>query len=98
MISRYMTTAVDHGILTATTKASLKLGLICAIVGWLFKTNRLPHDTSQVLSKVAFNLCIPAALFINVAKILTQQKDLVLLWIPVAAVIQVWCPGLGWEV
>lgn len=88
-INSYITTSIEHGILGATTRASLKLGIICAIVGWLFKMKRLPSDTSNVLSKVAFNLCIPAALFINVAQILTAQKDMVLFWIPVAAIFQV---------
>lgn len=88
-ISSYFTTAIDHGILGATMRSSLRLALIFAVVGWLLNMDRLPESTGQVLSKVAFNLCIPAMLFTKVARVLTAQNDMMLLWIPVAAAIQV---------
>lgn len=88
-VSSYFTTAIEHGILGATMRGSLRLGLIFMIVGWLLNRERLPESTGQVLSKVAFNLCIPAMLFTRVAQVLVAQNDLMLLWIPVSAIIQV---------
>ena len=44
--------AIDPAVLAATTNASFKLFLICAVVGWLLKTGRIPNSTATVMSKV----------------------------------------------
>ena len=44
--------AIDLGVLGATINASAKLFLICAAVGWLLRSGRIPNSTSTVLSKV----------------------------------------------
>ena len=43
---------IDPVVLAATTNASFKLFLICAVVGWLLKTGRIPNSTATVMSKV----------------------------------------------
>ncbi|EFN50869.1 hypothetical protein CHLNCDRAFT_59420 [Chlorella variabilis] len=55
--------AIDLGVLGATINASAKLFLICAAVGWLLRSGRIPNSTSTVLSKVSFEILIPAMLF-----------------------------------
>lgn len=44
--------AIDPVVLAATTNASFKLFLICAVVGWLLKSGRIPNSTATVMSKV----------------------------------------------
>lgn len=44
--------AIDPAVLGATVNASGKLFLICAAVGWLLRTGRIPNSTATVLSKV----------------------------------------------
>ncbi|GMH35255.1 hypothetical protein BSKO_03123 [Bryopsis sp. KO-2023] len=86
---------ISRGILMASVKASIKLGLICLAVGWLLKKQLLPEDTAPVLSKVAFNLCIPCMLFTKIAETLAVTQNVMLLWIPLAAGIQV---GAGYAI
>ncbi len=49
--------AIDPTVLAATTNASFKLFLICAVVGWLLKTGRIPNSTATVMSKVRRQGC-----------------------------------------
>lgn len=85
--------AIDLGVLGATINASAKLFLICAAVGWLLRSGRIPNSTSTVLSKVSFEILIPAMLFTKVASTLAAQPDsTLLLGIAAAAVIQI-CIG-----
>lgn len=47
-----MAAAIDPGVLAATISASGKLLLICAAVGWLLRTGRIPNSTATVMSQV----------------------------------------------
>ncbi|GMH43819.1 hypothetical protein BSKO_11753 [Bryopsis sp. KO-2023] len=80
---------ISRGILAASLKASIKLGLICLVLGWLYKRKMLPEETAPVLSKVAFNLCIPCMLFTRIAETLAVTQNVALLWIPLASGIQI---------
>lgn len=46
------TSSIDPAVLSATVNASGKLFLICAAVGWLLRTGRIPNSTATVLSQV----------------------------------------------
>ena len=43
--------ALDPAVFSATVGACFKLSLICAVVGWLLKTRRIPNSTATVLSQ-----------------------------------------------
>ena len=43
---------IDPQVLAATLNASTKLFIICAAVGWLLRSGRLPNSTATVLSQV----------------------------------------------
>ena len=45
-------TAVQDGVLTATVGATLKLFLVCGLIGWLIHSGRISDETAPVLSKV----------------------------------------------
>ncbi|CAD7701047.1 unnamed protein product [Ostreobium quekettii] len=74
------------GVLAATVSASCKLLAICAVVGYLMDTKRLPDSTPEVLSKLAFELLIPSLLFTKVVAALALKPEASLLFIPVSAV------------
>jgi hypothetical protein len=38
-------------VLGATVGASAKLAMVCALVGWLLRTEQLPNNTAAVMSK-----------------------------------------------
>ncbi|PRW21016.1 auxin efflux carrier family [Chlorella sorokiniana] len=85
--------AIDPVVLAATTNASFKLFLICAVVGWLLKTGRIPNSTATVMSKISFELLIPAMLFSKVAATLAAMPDpTLLLGIAAMALLQI---GIG---
>ena len=44
--------ALEGEVLAATSGASFKLIFICAVVGWMLKTVRLPKATASVLTQV----------------------------------------------
>lgn len=51
--TRLVAANIDPVVLGSTASASFKLFLICAAVGWLLKTRRIPNDTASVLSQVS---------------------------------------------
>lgn len=55
--------AIDPGVLGATIAASGKLLLICAAVGWLLRSGRIPNSTATVMSQVGVGgvECLEAA-------------------------------------
>lgn len=82
--------AFDPVIFGATATASYKLFLICAIVGWMIQTYRLPTETATVLSQVSFHLLIPCMLFTKVTATLAAASDSTLvIGMAVAAVMQI---------
>ena len=45
--------ALTGDVIAATSSASFKLIFVCSAVGWLLRTNRLPRETKDILSKVS---------------------------------------------
>ncbi|KAL4855619.1 hypothetical protein ACK3TF_003943 [Chlorella vulgaris] len=85
--------SIDVGVLSATLNASAKLAIICAAVGWLLRSGRIPNSTATVLSKVSYEIMIPAMLFSKVAQTLAAQPDAsLLLGIAAIALLQI-CIG-----
>ena len=77
-------------LLALSCKATFKLGCIGAFAVWLMQRGRLPADTPSVLSKVAFNICIPCMLLTKTAETLARTAgDWRYLMVPVATVLQV---------
>ncbi|KAL4451371.1 hypothetical protein ABPG77_009443 [Micractinium sp. CCAP 211/92] len=88
-----MAAAIDPGVLAATISASGKLLLICAAVGWLLRTGRIPNSTATVMSQVSFQLLIPCMLFSKVAATLAAAPDTTLLLGIAAATLFQICIG-----
>ena len=81
--------SLSSGVLQATVGATLKLFLVCGIVGALLHSGRLSDDTAPVLSKVAFNVMLPCMLFTKVATTLANSTQRSLLAVPLIALLQV---------
>lgn len=47
--------SMDSGVLAASVAASLKLVIVCSIVGVALRLDRIPADTGVVMSKVHSN-------------------------------------------
>jgi len=45
---------LSNGVLEATAGTTLKLFLVCGLIGYLLASGRLSEDTAPVLSKVPF--------------------------------------------
>jgi hypothetical protein len=77
-------------LLSLTSQATFKLGLICSIMVYVVRQGRLPPETPSVLSKLAFNVTIPCMLVTKTAETLARtQGDWKYLMIPVAICVQV---------
>jgi hypothetical protein len=77
-------------VLLASGKAACKLVLICGLVCWMTATERLPAETPVVLSKLAFNLVLPAFLCSKVAATMASaDATLSLAVLPLLAIVQV---------
>ena len=61
------------GVVGACASASAQLLLVCGLVSGLSTAGRLPPETPKVLSKVAFEVCIPAFLLARVAGTMATQ-------------------------
>ncbi len=61
-VIQYIKSSIDPAVLGATATASYKLFLVCAAVGWLLKTNKIPDATASVLSQA----CLIAILLFHV--------------------------------
>lgn len=88
--SNFLHQSFDPVVFGATATASYKLFLVCAIVGWLIQSNRLPTETATVLSQVSFQVLIPCMLFTKVTATLAAAADSTLVVaMAVAAVMQI---------
>ena len=77
-------------MLLASGKAACKLVLICGLISWMTATERLPAETPVVLSKLAFNLVLPAFLCSKVATTMASPTaTLSLAVLPLLAIVQV---------
>ena len=79
-----------YKVLLASGKAACKLVLICGLISWMTATERLPAETPVVLSKLAFNLVLPAFLCSKVATTMASPTaTLSLAVLPLLAIVQV---------
>ena len=68
--------------------------LLCVVVARLIETERLPRETPVVLSKLAFNVCLPTYMCTKVAATLnTTPLTFGVGVLPVSAVAQVCVRG-----
>lgn len=74
-LAAFVHDSIDPIVLASTASASFKLFLICAVVGWLLESKKIPSNTASVLSQVSFQLLIPCMLFSRVASTLANQPD-----------------------
>ena len=81
-------------VAAACAAATFKIVLLCAVVARLIETRRLPKETPVVLSKLAFNVCLPTYMCTRVAATLNSTPlTLGLAVLPVCAVAQVLVGG-----
>lgn len=72
----------------ACTTATFKIVALCVIIGRLMRSNTLPRETPVVLSKLAFNVLLPAYMCTRVAATLNSTPlTLSLAALPVSAVL-----------
>jgi predicted permease len=77
-------------VAAACAAATFKIVLLCVVVKRLIETDRLPKETPVVLSKLAFNVCLPTYMCTRVAATLNATPlTLGLAVLPVCAVAQV---------
>jgi len=77
-------------VAAACAAATFKIVLLCVVVKRLIETDRLPKETPVVLSKLAFNVCLPTYMCTRVAATLNATPlTLGLAILPVCAVAQV---------
>ena len=77
-------------VAAACAAATFKIVLLCVVVARLIETDRLPKETPIVLSKLAFNVCLPTYMCTRVAATLNATPlTLGLAILPVCAVAQV---------
>lgn len=80
-------------VAAACAAATFKIVLLCVVVARLIEADRLPRETPVVLSKLAFNVCLPTYMCTRVAATLnTTPLTLGVGVLPVCAVAQV-CVG-----
>ena len=80
-------------VAAACAAATFKIVLLCVVVARLIETDRLPRETPVVLSKLAFNVCLPTYMCTKVAATLnTTPLTFGVGVLPVCAVAQV-CVG-----
>ena len=80
-------------VAAACAAATFKIVLLCVVVARLIETERLPRETPVVLSKLAFNVCLPTYMCTKVAATLnTTPLTFGVGVLPVCAVAQV-CVG-----
>ena len=80
-------------VAAACAAATFKIMLLCVVVARLIEADRLPRETPVVLSKLAFNVCLPTYMCTRVAATLnTTPLTLGVAVLPVCAVAQV-CVG-----
>ena len=80
-------------VAAACAAATFKIVLLCVVVARLIEADRLPRETPVVLSKLAFNVCLPTYMCTRVAATLnTTPLTLGVAVLPVCAVAQV-CVG-----
>ena len=81
-------------VAAACAAATFKIMLLCAIVARLVESGRLPRETPVVLSKLAFNVCLPTYMCTRVAATLhATPLTLGIAVLPVCAVAQVLVGG-----
>ena len=75
-------------VAVACTTATFKIVALCLIIGRLMRSNTLPRETPVVLSKLAFNVLLPAYMCTRVAATLhSTPLTLSLAALPVSAVL-----------
>ena len=80
----------DAGVAAACTTATFKIVVLCVAVGRLMRGGALPRETPVVLSKLAFNVLLPAYMCTRVALTLDATPlTLGLATLPLSAVAQV---------
>ena len=80
-------------VAAACAAATFKIVLLCVVVARLIEADRLPRETPVVLSKLAFNVCLPTYMCTRVAATLnTTPLTFGVGVLPVCAVAQV-CVG-----
>ncbi|KFM25929.1 hypothetical protein F751_4181 [Auxenochlorella protothecoides] len=70
---------IEPGVLGAAASVSVKLIMICSVVAWLLRTERIPADTATTLSKLAYHLLIPCLMFVRVSGTLSTIESPMLL-------------------
>ncbi|KAL6784660.1 hypothetical protein ACKKBF_B02695 [Auxenochlorella protothecoides x Auxenochlorella symbiontica] len=80
---------IEPGVLGAAASVSVKLIMICSVVAWLLRTERIPADTATTLSKLAYHLLIPCLMFVRVSGTLsTIESPMILVSIAGVATLQ----------
>ncbi len=81
---------LDLGIMRATSTATFKVVALCVLITGLMREGKLPLDTPVVVSKLAFNVMLPAYLCTRVAATLyLSPLTKALAVLPLSAMAQV---------
>lgn len=81
---------LDLGIMRATSTATFKVVALCVLITGLMREGKLPLDTPVVVSKLAFNVMLPAYLCTRVAATLyLSPLTKALAVLPMSAMAQV---------